>query len=101
MLPASGAIVRGEVETKQLASLVNDMDALRRLGEAKGICDSRRDIGKSDEHRSLWLLKVGKGEAHKVLFTGCHHAREWIAQVVRNGWRAFEHWPHDDAPSSA
>lgn len=72
----------GATETKQLASLKNDLDELRRIGQQKGICDAQRDIGKSHEGREMWLLKIGKGRDHKVLFTGCHHAREWISVEV-------------------
>jgi carboxypeptidase T len=76
------APTNGETEPRQLASLMNDMDELRRIGQAKGICDAQRDIGLSHEDREMWLLKVGKGTDHKVLFTGCHHAREWISVEV-------------------
>jgi hypothetical protein len=72
----------GTMEPRQLASLRNDMDELRRIGQSKGICDAQRDIGKSDGDLEMWLLKVGKGADHKVLFTGCHHAREWISVEV-------------------
>ncbi|HUS93306.1 MAG TPA: M14 family zinc carboxypeptidase [Phycisphaerae bacterium] len=70
-------------ETKQVYSLRKDMDQLRADGAAKGIVDaSVTSIGKSAENRDLWALKVGKGTGHKVLFTGCHHAREWISVEI-------------------
>lgn len=59
------------------------MDQLRSDGIAKGIVDaSVRDVGKSTDGKELWALKVGKGSKHKVLITGCHHAREWISVEV-------------------
>jgi carboxypeptidase T len=70
-------------ETKTLQSLRNDLAQLRSDGDAKGIVDtSVTDIGVSTEGRELWALKVGKGSDQKVLFTGCHHAREWISVEV-------------------
>jgi carboxypeptidase T len=70
-------------ETKTFQSLQNDMAQLRADGAAKGIVDaSVVDVGTSTEGRQLWALKVGNGAAHKVLFTGCHHAREWISTEV-------------------
>jgi carboxypeptidase T len=73
----------GATETKSFQSLRNDMDQLRKDGAGKGIVDgSRIDVGKSTEGRELWALKVGKNPDHKVLFTGCHHAREWISVEV-------------------
>lgn len=81
LLPDPNAPTNGATETKQLASLMNDMDELRKIGQQKGICDTQRDVGKSHEGKEMWLLKVGKGD-HKILFTGCHHAREWISVEV-------------------
>jgi len=70
-------------ETKSFQSLRNDMDQLRSDGAAKGIVDdSIVEAGLSTEGRELWALKVGNGADHKVLFTGCHHAREWISVEV-------------------
>ena len=70
-------------ETKKVYSLKKDMEQLRSEGAAKGIVDaSLVSIGKSYENRELWALKVGNGTAHKVLFTGCHHAREWISVEI-------------------
>ena len=70
-------------ETKTFQSLRNDMKQLRADGVAKNIVDAAvTDIGTSTEGRELWALKVGKGAGQKVLFTGCHHAREWISVEV-------------------
>lgn len=64
-------------------SLKNDLEGLRQRGVAKGIADAAVvDVGRSHQGRELWALKLGLGAAHKVLFTGCHHAREWISVEV-------------------
>ena len=43
-----------------------------------------REIGRSVENRPIWALRIGerKGSTRKLLFMGCHHAREWIAVEV-------------------
>lgn len=70
-------------ETKTFQSLQNDMDQLRADGASKGIVDDNViEVGVSTEGRELLALKVGNGADHKVLFTGCHHAREWISVEV-------------------
>jgi carboxypeptidase T len=70
-------------ETKKVYSLKKDMEQLRADGKAKGIVDdSVVSVGKSLNGKELWALKVGKGSTHKVLITGCHHAREWISVEV-------------------
>jgi hypothetical protein len=74
-------------------SLKKDLEELRKEGKAKGIVDdSVVSIGKSSEvweqndekhqGREIWALKVGLGSDHKVLFTGNHHAREWISVEI-------------------
>lgn len=58
--------------------------------ELKALAASRpeiaelQDIGRSIEGRTIWALRIGerKGNARKLLFMGCHHAREWIAVEV-------------------
>jgi len=42
------------------------------------------EIGRSLENRPILALRIGerKGSTRKLLFTGCHHAREWIAVEV-------------------
>jgi carboxypeptidase T len=67
-------------ETKSFNSLKDDLDEFRTLGSSKGIVDSSTtQVGQSSEGRDLLAIKVGKGSGTKVLFTGCHHAREWIS----------------------
>ena len=43
-----------------------------------------KEIGRSIEGRPILALRLGerRGNATKVLFMGCHHAREWIAVEV-------------------
>jgi carboxypeptidase T len=44
-----------------------------------------KEIGRSIEARAIHVLRIGErrgGDAPKVLFMGCHHAREWIAVEV-------------------
>lgn len=70
-------------ETKTVYSLKKDMDKLRADGVAKGIVDAGViDVGTSTNGRKLWALKVGTGSSHKVLFTGCHHSREWVSVEI-------------------
>jgi len=70
-------------ETKTVYSLKKDMAELRRIGSGKSIVDdSIVQVGSSVEGRELWALKVGMGSSHKVLFTGDHHAREWISVEI-------------------
>ncbi len=70
-------------ETKLVQSLRNDMRELRRLGAAKGIVDPAEETaGPSTHGRQLLVLKVGKGQKHKVLITGGHHGNEWSSVEV-------------------
>ena len=58
---------------------------LRRLAEARPDIAELKEIGRSIEGRPIQVLRIGErrgGEAPKVLFMGCHHAREWIAVEV-------------------
>ena len=43
-----------------------------------------REIGRSVEGRPILALRIAerKGNSQKVLFLGCHHAREWISVEV-------------------
>ena len=67
-------------EAKSFYSLQDDLAELRTLGSSKGIVDaSTTSVGTSSQGRDLLAIKIGKGSGTKVLFTGCHHAREWIA----------------------
>ena len=57
---------------------------LRRLAEQRPEIAELREIGRSLEKRPIWALRIGerKESTHKVLFLGCHHAREWISVEV-------------------
>jgi carboxypeptidase T len=73
----------GAPETFTVFSLKKDMDQLRAEGAALGIVDPAEiTLGRSKKGKDLWVLKVGKGSSHKVLFTGCHQAREWISVEI-------------------
>jgi carboxypeptidase T len=73
----------GTTVSMTMYSLKKDMDQLRTDGAAKGIVDAGlKTVGTSSGGNDLMVLKVGKGSAHKVLFTGCHHAREWISVEI-------------------
>jgi carboxypeptidase T len=59
-------------------------------GDLRGLATSRPEIaelhqiGTSLEGRPIWALRIGerRGNARKLLFMGCHHAREWLAVEV-------------------
>jgi len=57
---------------------------LRQLANSRPEIAELREIGRSLENRPIWALRIGQrsGSARKVLFMGCHHAREWIAVEV-------------------
>src|SRR3712207_2583427 len=59
-------------------------DDLRQLAEARPDIAELRRIGQSVEGRPIHVLRIGdrRGGTPKVLFMGCHHAREWIAVEV-------------------
>ncbi len=42
------------------------------------------EIGRSVENRPIWALRIGerRDSPTKMLFMGCHHAREWISVEV-------------------
>jgi carboxypeptidase T len=64
------------------ASLEQD---LRQLAEARPDIAELKEIGRSIEGRPIHLLRIGErrgGVAPKILFMGCHHAREWIAVEI-------------------
>jgi carboxypeptidase T len=80
--PVSG-LSSATSEIKTFQSLRNDLAQLRADGVGKGIVDGAVvDVGTSTEGRELWAMKIGKGADHKVLVTGCHHAREWVSVEV-------------------
>jgi carboxypeptidase T len=57
---------------------------LRALAESKPEIAELREIGRSLENRPIWALQIGerRGSEHKLLFMGCHHAREWVSVEV-------------------
>ena len=57
---------------------------MRALAEQRPDIAELREIGRSFENRPIWVLRLGdrRGTDRKVLFLGCHHAREWIAVEV-------------------
>jgi carboxypeptidase T len=57
---------------------------LRQLAEAHPEIAEMRELGRSVENRPIWALRIGerRSSARKVLFVGCHHAREWVAVEV-------------------
>jgi carboxypeptidase T len=59
-------------------------EELRQLAEARPDLAELREIGRSIEGRPILALRIGDrhGGVPKVLFMGCHHAREWIAVEV-------------------
>ena len=69
-------------------TLEND---LRQLAESQPEIAELREIGRSLENRPIWALRIGerRGSEHKLLFMGCHHAREWVSVEVP--YRLAEH----------
>ena len=69
-------------------TLEND---LRQLAESQPEIAELREIGRSLENRPIWALRIGERRAseHKLLFMGCHHAREWVSVEVP--YRLAEH----------
>jgi carboxypeptidase T len=59
-------------------------DDMRRLANGQPEVAELREIGRSLEGRPIWALRIGQrsGSTRKVLFMGCHHAREWISVEV-------------------
>lgn len=57
---------------------------LRNLAESKPEIAELREIGRSLENRPIWALRIGerRDSEHKLLFMGCHHAREWVSVEV-------------------
>jgi carboxypeptidase T len=54
---------------------------LRQLADSQPEIAELREIGRSLENRPIWALRIGerRGSEHKLLFMGCHHAREWVS----------------------
>jgi carboxypeptidase T len=63
------------------ATLEQDM---RQLADSQPEIAELREIGRSVENRPIWALRIGErqGSTRKLLFLGCHHAREWVAVEV-------------------
>ena len=57
---------------------------LRQLAQSKPEIAELREIGRSVENRPIWALRIGdrRGSERKLLFMGCHHAREWVSVEV-------------------
>jgi carboxypeptidase T len=58
---------------------------LRQLADARPDIAELREIGRSIEGRAIHVLRIGERNGRqtpKILFMGCHHAREWIAVEV-------------------
>jgi carboxypeptidase T len=57
---------------------------MRQLATAHPHLAELKELGRSIEGRTIWALRIGerRGNSKKVLFMGCHHAREWIAVEV-------------------
>lgn len=41
-----------------------------------------QSIGKTLEGRDIWAVRIGKEQNKRILFIGCHHAREWISVEI-------------------
>ena len=57
---------------------------LHQLAESQPEIAELREVGRSLEDRPIWALRIGerRGSEHKLLFMGCHHAREWVSVEV-------------------
>jgi carboxypeptidase T len=57
---------------------------LRQLANSAPDIAELQEIGRSLEDRPIWALRIGerKGSTRKLLFMGCHHAREWVSVEV-------------------
>ena len=57
---------------------------MRQLAAAHPDRAELKELGRSVEGRPIWALRIGerRGNTKKVLFMGCHHAREWVAVEV-------------------
>jgi carboxypeptidase T len=69
---------------EQYHSAASLEEELRRLAEARPDIAELKEIGRSIEGRPILALRIGerRGGVPKLLFMGCHHAREWIAVEV-------------------
>ncbi|HEV2898658.1 MAG TPA: M14 family metallopeptidase [Pseudaminobacter sp.] len=69
---------------EQYHSAASLEEELRQLADARPDVAELIEIGRSIEGRPILALRIGdrRGGVPKVLFMGCHHAREWIAVEV-------------------
>ena len=69
---------------EQYHSAASLEEELRQLAEARPDIAQLIEIGRSIEGRPILALRIGdrRGGVPKILFMGCHHAREWIAVEV-------------------
>ncbi|MDW9596029.1 peptidase M14 [Sinorhizobium meliloti] len=69
---------------EQYHSAASLEEELRQLAEAKPEITQLIEMGRSIEGRPIFALRIGdrRGGVPKILFMGCHHAREWIAVEV-------------------
>jgi carboxypeptidase T len=69
---------------EQYHSAASLEEELRRLAEARPDIAELKEIGRSIEGRPILALRIGdrRGGLPKLIFMGCHHAREWIAVEV-------------------
>jgi murein tripeptide amidase MpaA len=74
----------GAEAAEQYHSAATLEEELRQLTEARPDIAELKEIGRSIEGRPILALRIGdrRGGVPKVLFMGCHHAREWIAVEV-------------------
>ena len=77
------AFARAEA-AEQYHSAASLEEELRQLAEARPDIAELEDIGRSIDGRPILALRIGdrRGGVPKLLFMGCHHAREWIAVEV-------------------
>ena len=77
------AFARAEA-AEQYHSAASLEEELRQLAEARPDIAELKEIGRSIEGRPILALRIGdrRGGVPKLLFMGCHHAREWIAVEV-------------------
>ncbi|HWK64213.1 MAG TPA: M14 family metallopeptidase [Rhizobiaceae bacterium] len=69
---------------EQYHSAASLEEELRQLAKTKPDVAELIEIGRSIEGRPILALRIGdrRGGVPKILFMGCHHAREWISVEV-------------------
>jgi murein tripeptide amidase MpaA len=74
----------GAEAAEQYHSAATLEEELRQLAEARPDIVELKEIGRSIEGRPILALRIGdrRGGVPRILFMGCHHAREWIAVEV-------------------